>query len=55
MLDNGFEEGKCPERSANTMTLRYVAPKTTTTTTTTTEPPKTSKAKKVNTTENQDT
>ena len=31
MIDNGFEEGKCTERSASTLKLKYIPP----------EPPKT--------------
>ena len=27
MLDNGFEKGKCTERSAASLSLRYVPPK----------------------------
>ena len=40
MLDNGFEEGKCLERSANTLKLRYVPPEPLTTTDTTEAPTK---------------
>ena len=29
MIDNGFEEGKCTERSAASLKLRYVPPKPT--------------------------
>lgn len=40
MLDNGFEEGKCTERSADTLKMRYVPPEDPTTTKTTAAPKK---------------
>ncbi|KAL7512819.1 hypothetical protein ACHAXN_009888 [Cyclotella atomus] len=48
MLSNGFEEGKCTERTAATLKLRYVPPEPLTTTNTT-EAPKKSKGTETST------